>query len=488
MKKVLTTFLIIMIGFLVFLLSYNYFDNNEPNTFYQVYMDGKKIGVIKSKNELEKYINKENKEYQKKYKTKNVYSPNGLEIQKIMTYNGKVDNVKNIYKKIEKLNPFTIKGYQVKIITNYTDEQDGKDKQKKEFVYIVNKDDLKLSIKSVIETFIGKEKYELYESEKQAEITDVGEFIDSVYLDNDITVKEMKIPVTETIYSNYEDLAQYLLYGENAIEKTYIIKDGDTIESVAAQNQISLEEFFLSNPSFTSINSLMFVGQEIKIRQTNPHLLVVEEKTLVEDQEDKYQTIIQYDETKYVGDDTVSQEGQNGLNRVNMQIKYINNSIAFVNTVSKTVITPTVDKIVVYGSKQGISVGSTSIWKWPCDSHYITQYYQFRVNPVTGAHEYHQALDIYNPYNTNVYASNNGTVITAQYHYSYGNYVVIDHNNGFTTLYAHMNRLNVKAGQTVERGTVIGFVGSTGTATGPHVHFETYKNGVRFNPLSLNYQ
>lgn len=471
------------------ILSYSYFENKHPNTFYQVYMDGEVIGVIKNKSKLEKYINDKNKKYQKMYNIKNIYSPNGLEIQKIMTYDGEFDSVSEIYEKIQKLSPFTISGYQVKINTDYIDEEDGKTKTKSEILYIVNKDDLKLAINSVIETFIGKDKYNSYLEKNQPEIVDVGEYIDDVYLDNDITIKETYIPVTETIYSNYEDLAQFLLYGENTEEKIYIIKEGDTIESVAFDNKISPDEFLMSNPTFTSINNLLFVGQEVIIKQTNPHIQVVEEKTLVEDQEDKYDTVEQYDDTKYVGDDVVIQEGQNGLNRVNMQIKYVNNSIAYVNTVSKSVITPAVDKIVVYGSKYAPSVGNVSIWKWPCDGHYITQYFQYRVNPVTGVHEFHQALDIYNPYYSNVYASNNGTVVTAQYHWSYGNYVVINHNNGYGTLYAHMSSIAVKVGQTVARGQVIGYIGSTGTATGPHVHFETfYTSGGKFNPLTLSYQ
>ena len=65
-------------------------------------------------------------------------------------------------------------------------------------------------------------------------------------------------------------------------------------------------------------------------------------------------------------------------------------------------------------------------------------------------------------------------MVTATYHYSYGNYVVINHNNGYLTLYAHMSRIAVKVGDVVERGQVIGYVGMTGSATGPHVHYEVW--------------
>lgn len=490
MKKVFIIIVTILIAIAAFILSYNYYVNSSPNVYYMVYMNGEVVGVVNSKKKLEKYINNENKEYQKKYNTKNVYSPNGLDIQKVLTYDGNVDDVKDVYKKIEKISPFTIKGYQVKIKTVYDDEEDGKTKTSTETIYIVNKEDLETSIRKVIATFVGNDKYEAYLNENQIAITDVGEYIDDVYLDNDITIKEVKIPVNETIYSNSTELAQYLLYGGNVEETKYIVKEGDTIESVAFDNQISTEEFLLSNPTFTSVNNLLFIGQELLIKKTNPRIQVVQEKTVVEDQEDKYEVIVQYDSNKYIGDDVVTQQGVNGLERVNMRIKSVNNNIAYVETLGKTTLKPAVDKIVVYGSKYAPSVGILGSWKWPCETHYITQYFQYRIHPITGVRQLHQALDIYNPYYTKVFAANNGTVVTAKYHYSYGNYVVINHNNGYGTLYAHMSSLKVREGQTVARGQIIGYIGSTGVSTGPHLHYETFytNTNARFNPLNLNYQ
>ena len=77
-----------------------------------------------------------------------------------------------------------------------------------------------------------------------------------------------------------------------------------------------------------------------------------------------------------------------------------------------------------------------------------------------------------------------GTVIVSQYSSSYGNYVVISHGSGNTTLYAHMSSRKVEVGQYVNQGDVIGITGSTGNSTGPHLHFEVTENGVRVNPLS----
>ena len=96
----------------------------------------------------------------------------------------------------------------------------------------------------------------------------------------------------------------------------------------------------------------------------------------------------------------------------------------------------------------------------------------------------HYALDVAIGYGTPIYAANDGTVLTASWHYSYGYYIVIDHGNGMSTLYAHCSSLAVSAGQTVAKGQTIGGVGSTGYSTGNHLHFEVRKGGIKVNPLS----
>lgn len=98
---------------------------------------------------------------------------------------------------------------------------------------------------------------------------------------------------------------------------------------------------------------------------------------------------------------------------------------------------------------------------------------------------YHGALDICvygGTYGLNISAAESGRVITASYHWSYGNYIVIDHGNGLSTLYAHCSALAVSAGQSVSKGQTIGYVGSTGNSSGPHLHFEVRINGSRTDP------
>ena len=120
------------------------------------------------------------------------------------------------------------------------------------------------------------------------------------------------------------------------------------------------------------------------------------------------------------------------------------------------------------------------MWPLPTGQGYISCYFQGKDpngNP-------HRGMDVAISYGTPIYASNDGTVLKAERHYSYGYYVLIDHGNGKSTLYAHCSSLSVSAGQTVAKGQVIGGVGSTGFSTGNHLHFEFRIGGQLTNPLN----
>ena len=114
--------------------------------------------------------------------------------------------------------------------------------------------------------------------------------------------------------------------------------------------------------------------------------------------------------------------------------------------------------------------------------YYVSSYYGYRKNPVTENEEFHRGVDIAVPTGTTVYAAHDGTVTAAAYDSHYGNYVVIEI-DGYTTKYAHMDTLSVSAGQTVEKGTVIGTTGNTGSSTGSHLHIECLYDGEYYNPL-----
>ena len=129
-------------------------------------------------------------------------------------------------------------------------------------------------------------------------------------------------------------------------------------------------------------------------------------------------------------------------------------------------------------------------WAYPLpEEGTITEYYGMRVHPITGAWVLHQGLDIGVAEGTPIFAVRAGTVTTATYNDSAGNYVTIDHADGFRSIYMHMSAYIVSAGQEVAAGQVIGYVGSTGESTGPHLHIGISYNGVYLDPQGyLTYQ
>lgn len=140
------------------------------------------------------------------------------------------------------------------------------------------------------------------------------------------------------------------------------------------------------------------------------------------------------------------------------------------------------------GSSSGSSSGGASFrvsgygFSWPTDTHYITCEFGPRYHPITGQYSNHSGMDIGASYGSPIYACASGTVTTAEFGTIYGYHVVINHGNGFSTLYGHMCRYTVSSGQYVTRGEIIGYVGSTGWSTGAHLHLTMYKNGSLVNP------
>lgn len=125
-------------------------------------------------------------------------------------------------------------------------------------------------------------------------------------------------------------------------------------------------------------------------------------------------------------------------------------------------------------------------WMWPLPrtNNVITSKYGYRTHPVTGKWKLHTGIDLRASKGTNIFAAKAGTVVTSEYSSSWGNYVIISHGGGYTSLYAHMTKRNVKVGATVKQGQVIGTVGSTGWSTGAHLHYELRKNNQSYNPLT----
>nr|MBP3258492.1 M23 family metallopeptidase [Bacilli bacterium] len=481
MKKVLCGILVTILSVITFCLAYDYRDTKSPNNYYKVYLNDEVIGVIQSKSKLEKFIDAEGESIKKKYGVDTVYAPEGLIMEELTSYNQEVSEVSKVYRTIISKADLTIEGYQISL-------KSGDDIK---HIYVTEEDIFKTAVIDLIKTYVGSDRYKLYDTNSQAEILDTGKIIENIYVQNDITIKKMRIPVSKKIFSSASSLSKYLLYGDNANTKEYVVKVGDTISSVSLENEISTEEFLIANTSFTDKSNLLHVGETVTIAVPNPQIQVVVEEYQVVDKESAYQVEERYDDEMNIGTTKVIQEGVNGIIRVSQNVQSINGSITYIEPIDRVEVKQPISKIVLIGNHKIPHIGDLNNWAWPTMSGYtITDDFEWRTNPITGAREHHSGIDISGlGYGAPIYAANNGTIEVERYKGDYGYYILINHNNGYWTLYGHMSRFaaDVDEGDIVQKGQLIGYIGSTGWATGPHLHFEVWKNceHCRINPFSL---
>lgn len=197
-----------------------------------------------------------------------------------------------------------------------------------------------------------------------------------------------------------------------------------------------------------------------------------------------YSTVTEEDPKKYVGYEYTKVKGQDGRHLVTEEIVTVGGVEQYRMVVSSSIIEPPVNRVVVVGTKKytgstkpGDSAGKF-VWPLPYTK-VITTRFEERWG------DFHGAIDISNGSVNGkpIIASDGGTVVEAKWHNSYGNYVLIDHGNGFKTRYAHCSKLLVKEGQQVAQGQQIANVGNTGYSFGAHLHFEIIRNGQLVDPL-----
>ena len=473
----------------------------SPRQLYNVYLAGKSIGIIESKEALENYIDEKQQELKNKYHVDKVYAPNDLDIVKEITYDNKISTVEEIYKKIENIkgaSSFTIDGYKIYIKGIEKKNEDGTTTTTDDVtLYVLDKDIFTNSVTKTITAFIDKDTYEAYlnDTQKKIEGNDTGTIIENLYIQNTITIKKDRIPAGDKIYETEEELSKFLLFGTTDEQETYIVKAGDTIEEISNNNKLSTEEFLIANTNFKTAQDLLYLGQEVKLGLISPKFDLVEVEHVVSQKSIKMETIYKDDDTQYVGYEKVEQDGKDGLALVTEKIQLVNGEIQDTVQANSVVLSPSINKIVVRGTKRysssslgpnvDVPVGIGS-WVWPTNSPYtISSYFSWR----WGKH--HDAVDITGSgYGSPIKAANNGIIVQSSYTSTKGNYIIIAHQNGYYTMYAHMAARYKQVGDIVMAGDQIGTMGNTGFAYGVHLHFGLYKGypfrgGVAINPLNL---
>jgi len=475
----------------------------EPQNVYRVYLAGKSIGLVEDATALDQYIDNEQQMLREQYQVDKVYAPEDLKIVKDVTYNENISTTQEIYEKIKDIEPFTIKGYEVTISgIDTTNEQGEVVEGVDQTIYVLDEQVFEDAMDTTIRAFVGSDRYDKYINNQQAEIASgsTGSLIENIYLENKVTIKEKNIPSDEKIYENSADLSKYLLYGTLEEQQKYTVQKGDTISDVSFNNKLSNEEFLIANPEFTDANSLLYEGQSVNISIIKPQFRLIEVERQVALQDIPYETETRYDNSQYTTYEETIQEGVNGSQLVTSVLEKVNGQVenATIDTSATQVVSEPTKRIIVKGTKQRYSGGGTDsslsgnskvegYWLWPTRTpYYISSPYAYRWGTL------HDGMDIAGAgYGSPIYASNNGIVVASTYKYDNGQYIVINHNNGYYTMYAHLAERYVSVGQEVSIGDTIGAMGQTGAATGVHLHFSLWRGypysrgSSSMNPMSL---
>lgn len=469
-------FIILMIGLITYLSFTFKITSQTANKLYEVYLSGKKIGLITSSNELYNLIDEEQTEIKEKYGVDKVYPPSGLEIQSVMTYKNKALSAKQIYEEIKDIEPFTIEGYEVSIKL---------DKGNKKF-YILNKEDLDIAIKNTILAFISEEEYNNYLLGKEVDITEEGKEITDIYFDKEVTIKKTYISTEENIITNSSDLSMFFLFGTTNLTDKYEVKAEDTIETIAYKNELGVSDFLIANPEIAGENALLAIGQKVTVAGIDPVSNIVVESFETENLSISYDTKLVYDKNLDASKTYTKQEGKKGLAKVTYATKEMNGVILTTAQVNEEIISEPIDKIVVVGAKNVVYYGNTTYWAWPTSKPFrISSHFGYRIHPIYKESRLHNGTDITGTKSDNIYAIQSGTVTSVGYNGSSGNYIYIKHNDTYTSTYLHLRKQLVKVGDKVEKGQLIGIMGNTGASTGKHLHLGLIKNGKYVNALTL---
>lgn len=438
-------------------------DQEEFKKIFHVYVADAYIGAVTEEAAVQRIVEQKEKEASAQYKGLTIDADATLSVVPEQVFKVDTDEQETLKKLQERL---------VVQAQAYAMQVNGED-----VAFLKDEQELEAVIKQLKLQYITPEQLETLEVQPAtASIQPVKEDetrIAQVTLSTDVKSEQAEVPPSEIV--TVDEAVQLLQTG--SIEKElYMVRKGDVLGSIAKAHHLTIAQLIQLNPSIT-VDSVLKIGQQLNVTVEKPYVTVksVYEKKQVETVE--FTKIVTEDNTLLKGKRIVKQEGAVGKKEVSYTISEENGvRTARVQTNENTLVEPQ-DRVVIIGTKVVPSLG-TGEFTWPANGGRISSQMGTRWG------RFHYGIDISRPSNYTIKASDNGVVKTAGRHATYGNYIVINHKNGYETLYAHLSKIDVSVGQVVEQGSSIGVMGSTGRSTGTHLHFEVHKDGKELNPLA----
>ncbi|MHA7964201.1 LysM peptidoglycan-binding domain-containing M23 family metallopeptidase [Paenibacillus sp. CAU 1782] len=339
--------------------------------------------------------------------------------------------------------------------------------------------------KDIAEQILDKLKEPYIVNGKDAKVETMGNGnVETVELEKTKTPIELKsVDFVEQIsISSVEASPAELDDGEVLLQKlqgrdknptTYVVQEGDCISCIAQKFNVSQNSIYENNEWIQ--NDFLSIGDELDLTVMQPKISVKTEELYSETVSIPRGIEVVYDDSLRVGVSKVENPGKDGKKKLTYLVTKINGELVDQAVVEEETLEKAEPQKVIQGSKVIKGVGSGS-FKWPITGAQITSKFGQRWGRL------HAGTDAVSS-DLTIYAADSGKVITAEYDSSYGNHIIVDHQNGYKTLYAHLSELNVNNGDLVEKGDGMGIMGTTGRSTGVHLHFEIHKGETRLNPM-----
>ncbi|WP_159883116.1 M23 family metallopeptidase [Paenibacillus puerhi] len=254
---------------------------------------------------------------------------------------------------------------------------------------------------------------------------------------------------------------------------TYTVQAGDCLSVIALKHQIPLQTLRANNPQVKG--DFIRIGQQLQLTVQQPLLTVKMTELRTEQSKVPSGVVYEKDDTLKTGVIQIVSQGKPGLKKVTIQSVHINGELTEERAVAEELLQAPVQTVVKQGTKKTPGAGSGQ-FAMPVLRGEVSSQFGLRWGKT------HKGTDFVSE-QKGILASDSGSVSFAGWKSGYGNCIIIDHKNGYETLYGHLSKIDVKEGDAVAKGEKIGVMGSTGNSTGIHLHFEIIQDGAQQNPL-----
>lgn len=440
-------------------VSGNQYVKNNTTEIYHVYVGDQEIGIVNDIKHVEQFIVDKFEKAQQSHpdmRIKLASAPINYQSEKLFKPQA---NESDVLDKLDGLVTAQVIGTELKVdgkvIAVVKDDQTARQiLEQIKNKYAPEKDSKKVGILSASDKTIVAQKLQSVEFTQDVEVVDAA--IDP----NDIIEPDALIKKLET-------------GGVKPI--TYIVQEGDCISCIAAKFHIDKQVIYDRNPWI--VDDMIRPGDELDITVLQPTLSVRTVEKFVENQEIQFDTDYQEDDSLIAGRTRIIRRGKNGLKKITYQLTKINGQVIKEELAGEEILQEPVTALAARGTKIVLGQGSGR-FAWPVVGAKLTSGFGMRWGKM------HDGVDLASA-NRSILASDTGKVVFSGVKNGYGTVIVLDHLNGYQTLYAHLSRILVGNGEVVEKGEKIGIMGSTGDSTGVHLHFEVRVDNDPQNPLKF---